>query len=49
MATEYIAGQTMVLQWLPGTGGQAGGTINLAGDERSVTWSPSIETGQRCS
>jgi hypothetical protein len=34
----------MVLQWLPGTGSQAGGTINLAGDERSVGWTPSIET-----
>lgn len=39
MATEYIPGQTMVLQWI-----YSGGTISLAGEERSVAWTPSIET-----
>jgi hypothetical protein len=38
MATEYIAGSTMVLQWIYG-----GSTINFAGEERSVAWSPSVE------
>jgi hypothetical protein len=38
MATEYIAGPTMVLQWI-----HPGGTINFAADERSVSWSPSVE------
>jgi hypothetical protein len=38
MATEYIAGPTMVLQWI-----HPGGTISLAADERSVAWTPSIE------
>lgn len=39
MATEYIAGSTMVLQWI-----YSGGTISFAADERSVSWSPSVET-----
>lgn len=39
MATEYVAGQSMVLQWI-----YSGGTINFAQDERSVSWSPSQET-----
>ncbi len=39
MATEYVAGQTMVLQWI-----YSGGTINFAGEERSVAWTPGLET-----
>lgn len=39
MATEYISGSTMVLQWI-----YSGGTINFAGDYRTASWSPSIET-----
>ena len=39
MATEYISGSTMVLQWI-----YSGGTISFATDQRSVSWSPSIET-----
>jgi hypothetical protein len=38
MATEYISGSTMVLQWI-----YSGGTISFAGDARSVAWNPSIE------
>jgi hypothetical protein len=38
MATEYIAGPIMVLQWI-----YSGGTINFAQDERSVSWTPSVE------
>lgn len=34
---EFIAGSTMVLTWT-----YSGGTIALAGDYRTVTWSPSI-------
>ena len=39
MATEYISGSTMVLQWI-----YSGGTISFAGDYRTASWSPSIET-----
>lgn len=39
MATEYVGGTAMVLQWI-----YSGGTINFAAEERSVAWSPSIET-----
>ena len=39
MATEYVAGSTMVLQWI-----YSGGTISFAADERSVAWTPSVET-----
>jgi len=38
MATEYISGSTMVLQWI-----YSGGTISFAGDFRSAAWTPSIE------
>src|SRR5690349_20617006 len=38
MATEYIAGPTMVVQFM-----NASGTIDISGDERSVSWSPSVE------
>lgn len=38
MATEYVSGSTMVLQWI-----YSGGTINFAADQRSVSWSPSVE------
>jgi hypothetical protein len=38
MATEYIAGPTMILQWI-----YSGGTINFAADERSVSWTPTVE------
>lgn len=39
MATEYVGGTAMVLQWI-----YSGGTLNLAADARSVAWTPSIET-----
>lgn len=39
MATEYVAGSTMVLQWI-----YSGGTISFAGEQRSVAWTPSVET-----
>lgn len=38
MATEYVSGSTMVLQWI-----YSGGTISFAADQRSVSWSPSVE------
>ena len=38
MATEYIAGPTMVLQWI-----YPGGTISFASEERSVAWTPTVE------
>jgi len=34
---EFIAGPTMVLNWI-----YSGGTISLAGDYRTCTWSPSV-------
>lgn len=38
MATEYISGSTMVLQWI-----YSGGTISFAAEQRSVSWTPSVE------
>lgn len=35
---EFLAGPTMVLSWI-----WTGGTISLAGDYRTCTWSPSID------
>ena len=35
---EFISGPTMVLSWI-----NAGGTIALAGDYRTCTWSPSVD------
>jgi len=34
---EFIAGSTMVLNWI-----YSGGTISLAGDYRTVSWNPSV-------
>ena len=34
---EFIAGQTMVLNWI-----YSGGTISLAGDYRTCSWTPSV-------
>ena len=39
MATEYVGGTAMVLQWI-----YSGGTLSLAADTRNVSWKPSIET-----
>lgn len=36
--TEFLAGPTMVLNWI-----YSGGTISLAGDYRTCTWSPSVD------
>lgn len=38
---EYIAGSTMVLNWVY-TIGTTLGTLTLAGDYRTCTWSPSV-------
>lgn len=34
---EFIAGPTMTLSWI-----YSGGTVSLAGDYRTCTWSPSV-------
>ncbi len=34
---EFIAGQTMVLNWI-----YSGGTISLAGDYRTCSWNPTV-------
>lgn len=39
MATEYVGGTALVLQWI-----YSGGTLSLAADTRSVAWTPSVET-----
>jgi len=36
---EFIAGQSMVLNWI-----YSAGTVSLGGDFRTCTWTPAIET-----